>query len=529
MAMKRRCLIAIICLLGAGSARADSTSVWEGRVRVGGILIDETGDRSVMQETYNVFEGVSLSSLYLKGHSNPRTHLLLDLTDVNLGDRRGRLDFRQVGVLHLSSTYAENRYVFDPAGNIDSRRRNSQNTLTYTPNQWLWLSGDYNLQTRTGDRAPLLPGPPGWLGTAYDSKLHRWRGEAQMRAQSGIGGTVAYDGVKQDDVLDARRERSGYVVSAIVQVPHIVVQKLTHVVRGAIGRSELPYSGLGFDLKNIQYTGLFDATRWARLKYRFYASSIDDEATRMRTDNFIHDADVNVRWRRALASAGYGWEALDDDHAVTTSQTWRGALSLSAPDNKVSGRVAYSARNTDDEEATTLIKDQELARLDVRLDARPKPTFSLGGRVANRDRRMPDISSEANGWIATAYSTWRYEHFGDKGVIAGDIGADYTYADDDFDTTTGHEQVISHAATARLNITFHDHIDTQASVTYFKAGEDLDIRKSILSFGLGYHFKNGFSADARYNAYNYDDYLVITRYYTANVVWLNVGYAFSTE
>jgi hypothetical protein len=529
--MKRRALIAMMFCLGCASvARAgDSTSVWEGRVRVGGILMDDTGNKSVMQDTYNIFEGVSLSSLHLNGQFDPRNHLLLDLTDINLGDRRGQLDVRRAGTLHLLSTYAESRYVFDASGNIDARRRNSLNTLTYTPSRWLWLSGDYNLQTRTGDRVPLNPGPPGWLGYAYDSKLHRWRGEAQMRASSGIGGTVAYDGVRQNDALDDRRERSGYVVSAILQVPHLVIPRLTNIVRGAIGRSELPYSGLGFDLKNIQYTGLLDATRMLRLKYRFYGSSIDDEATRMRTDNFIHDVDVSARWHRALASAGYGWEALDDDHAVTTSQTWRGALSLSTAENKVSGRVAYSARNTDDEESTTLIKDTELARLDVRLDARPKPTVSIGGRVANRDRRMPDIASEANGWTGTAYATWRYEHFGDKGVVAGDVGADYTYADDDYDLTTGHEQVTSNAATARVNVTYHDRIDARASVTYFEAGHDLDIHKSILSFGAGYKFAKGFSADAQYNAYNYDDYLVIARYYTANVVWLNVGYAFSTQ
>ena len=87
----------------------------------------------------------------------------------------------------------------------------------------------------------------------------------------------------------------------------------------------------------------------------------------------------------------------------------------------------------------------------------------------------------------------------------------------------------SHATTARVNVTYHDRIDGTASVTYFSAGEDLDIHKSIVSVGLGYKFAKGFSADARYNVYNYDDYLVIARYYTANVVWLNVGYAFSTE
>jgi hypothetical protein len=72
---------------------------------------------------------------------------------VNLGDRRGRLDFRQVGTLHLVSTYAS-RYVFDPSGNIDARRRNSP-YLTYTPSSWLWLSG---ITDRTGIAFPLNPG-----------------------------------------------------------------------------------------------------------------------------------------------------------------------------------------------------------------------------------------------------------------------------------------------------------------------------------------------------------------------------------
>ena len=52
--MMRRILISMLCLFCAGAARADSTSVWDGRVRMGGILIDETGDASVMQETFNL-------------------------------------------------------------------------------------------------------------------------------------------------------------------------------------------------------------------------------------------------------------------------------------------------------------------------------------------------------------------------------------------------------------------------------------------------------------------------------------------
>jgi hypothetical protein len=165
--MIRRAIFVISCLVCATIARADSTAVWEGRVRAGGILIDETGDQSVMQETYNLYEGFSLSSLYLKGHTNPRTHLLLDLTDINLGDRRGRLDFRRVGSLHLESRYSENRFVFDPAGAVDARRRNSQSTLKRRRAPAMGSAGpsrmtasDRRMRSTRGANAPATWPPP---------------------------------------------------------------------------------------------------------------------------------------------------------------------------------------------------------------------------------------------------------------------------------------------------------------------------------------------------------------------------------
>ena len=59
--------------------------------------------------------------------------------------------------------------------------------------------------------------------------------------------------------------------------------------------------------------------------------------------------------------------------------------------------------------------------------------------------------------------------------------------------------------------------------------KDLDLDKSIISVGATYRFPNGFSADMKYNVYNYDDYVLIDRYYTANVIWFNIGYAFAAE
>jgi hypothetical protein len=65
-----------------------------------------------------------------------------------------------------------------------------------------------------------------------------------------------------------------------------------------------------------------------------------------------------------------------------------------------------------------------------------------------------------------------------------------------------------------------------AGLTYVDIGRDLDIEKSIVSLEGVYTMLNDYHLEIKYNAYNYDDYILLDRYYTANVVRINVGYDF---
>ena len=69
---------------------------------------------------------------------------------------------------------------FDADGNTAASRKDLWSTISITPSRWLWFSGDYGLQTREGDRIGLAP-ESSILGSAYDSRLHRYRAEAQAR------------------------------------------------------------------------------------------------------------------------------------------------------------------------------------------------------------------------------------------------------------------------------------------------------------------------------------------------------------
>ena len=522
------CLL-MCALLALGEARADTTSVWQGNLRAGGVVKDEEGDRSLVYETFNFHEGLTITKLFLNGRFNRNTHLHFDADNLTLDGRRGNIDLRRTGVGRFRSRYDESNYVFDPSGALETTRRDWWSSLSLTPRRWLWVSGDYGLQTKRGDRSGFPDGVESSLGTAYDTDLNRWHAQVQASHGSGVAGTFAYDGMAFSDALDARNDRDGAVFSANLRLPGVVYDRLTHVVRGSIGKSELPNAGISYDLATIQYTGVVAPWRPVRLKYRFYASQVEDDAQDNRTDRWIHDVDAEYRWRAATLSGGYGWEGWDDDRSVTTYDNVRAALSLRHPDQKISGRVSYSARDKDDEEDQTLLRNTEYTRAEARVDSRPVSGVTLGGRVADRTRRMPDLGAEAEGLALSAYGSYRYERFGDTGVIAATLGGDYRYADDDYDNAIGEYHVTSQFVTGRVALDFYERVTAVAAIHYITLDEDLDIEKSILSFEVGYRFRKVYDAMVKYNVYNYDDFLVAGRYYTANVVWIDFGYALSTE
>jgi len=475
--------IATWCLLVCAAVvpvrvHADSTSVWEGDLRVGGVIKDETGDMSAMQETFNVHEGVTITRFRLTGRFDRNTHLYVDGDNLTLDGRRASLDFRRTGTGRFRSRYDESDYVFDPSGSVLATRRDWWSTLSLTPRRWLWVSGDYNLQTRRGDRIGFPAGVESAIGNAYDSNLNRWRAQVQANHGSGVGGTFAYDGVALTDGLDPRNERDGTVLSANLKLPGIIFDRLTHVVRGSVGKSELPASGVSYDMMTVQYTGVAAPWRPLRLKYRFYGAQVEDHSAHNQTDRWINDFDAEYRWRFATVSGGYGWEAWDDDRSVTTYDNIRAALSLRHPEQKISGRVAYSTRDKDDEEDQTLLRDTEYARAEVSVDARPMGGVTVGGRVAERTRNMPDIGAQAEGLAVSVYGSYKYEHFGETGVLASTLSVDYRFADDDYDNATGTEyHVTSQFVTGRIDLDVYERIRAAAAVHFITAEEDMDIEK----------------------------------------------------
>ena len=207
---------ALVAMLGASSLRA---STIDGTVKVGGVVLDEEGDRSAVQETYNIYDGFAVSQIRLNGRLDKGQSFLLDVRDVNLDSRQGEFVYRIPRKLKFSADYDQNRQVFDPARSVNSERKDLKLAADYMVGRWFGVSGSFGYLTRTGDRLGFPDGAsPSVLGTGYDNALTT--GQISVHGQKGRrGGAVTLQLSDFNDDKNTLAARSGTVVSARFYTP----------------------------------------------------------------------------------------------------------------------------------------------------------------------------------------------------------------------------------------------------------------------------------------------------------------------
>lgn len=512
--MKPKVLSLIAMTLLAAFVEPPVAAGVEGRVRIGGVILDETGDRSAVQETYNVYDGFSLTQIRLQGRATERSHFTVDLRDINLDSRQGDFTFLMPGAMKVSARYDQNRQVFDPERAVNSERKDWGVAVSATPKRWLTLSGSYAALARDGDRLSFPAGTASVLGTRYDNSLQT--GQITVQGQKDRrGGAVTYRISDYTDELNAAANRKGHIVSARLWAPDPFFDKVQHFLRGAYGIRKLTTNELDYTLANVQYTGIANLGAAWQLRYRFNANRIDNESTRLKTDRFQNDVDATYFYKYGRLNGGYGYEINDDDHRLTSYHSWRAGMDFRH--GKVLAKVHYAGRVKKDQEELTLLKDVEASRVRGSLEVRPLDALVVGGAYARRDREFPDIGVEMNGDVASGFG--RYERTG-----WGSVGADYSYSVDEYRDLVGNFDTDSHIVTGRAEIIRVKNLRLGGGLAYLDIGKDLNIEKSSIFAEGAYTILRDYQIEVQYNVYNYDDYILIDRYYTANVVRINLVY-----
>jgi hypothetical protein len=306
------------------------------------------------------------------------------------------------------------------------------------------------------------------------------------------------------------------VFSARVSTPCLVYDRWTHLVRASYGKRELQSSGLAINVSDFQYTGLVEPDRRVRLQYQFGATRTDDESTDLQTDRIRNDVDVTYFHDYGRVVGGFGYETNDDDRSVTSYKSWR-AGTVFRYGGVLTAKLDFASRNKTDEEEVTLLKDMESTRFRARLEAEPMEGVMVGASWAQRERDLPDVDVKIDGETVGAFGRYALDGW-------GALSGDYRFSDDDYDDRAGTFATESHIVTGRVELDRIPGLRLASGVTYMDIGEDLDIEKSMVFVEGAYTVLEDYRLEVSYNAYNYDDYIVVDRYYTANVVRISVAY-----
>ena len=497
------------------AASAPSARTLDGTVKLSGIIMNQTGDCSAVQETYNLHDGFSLSQVSLNGIFDPHHYFALNLRDINQDARQGDFVYRMPGTFKLTADFDQHRQIFSPEGRVNSRRKDWKAGARFTPVRWLGLSGGFNVLTRDGDRLPFPSGTLGVPGDRYDNALKNGEVTAEVH-QGRRGGAISYRASAFTDALDPAADRTGRVVSARLYAPCVFYDQWTHLVRAACGKRKLSNASLEYTLANFQYTGVVQPVEAFRLRYNFDANRIDDQSTQLMTDRFQNDFDATCLYKYGQVSGGYGYETNDDDRTLTSYHNWRVGTAFRYG-KYVNARVDYASRVRKDQEELTLLKDVEASQVRAKLQVQPRDGVVLGGGYSKRERELPDLGVSVDGDAASAFGRYNVKGW-------GALSADYSFSADDYVDLAGSFHTESQFATGRVEFERIKSLRLAGGMTFMNVGGDLDIEKSIVFLEGTYALSNDYSIELKYNAFNYDDYILRDRYYTANVLRINVGY-----
>jgi hypothetical protein len=306
------------------------------------------------------------------------------------------------------------------------------------------------------------------------------------------------------------------VAAARLYAPMPFYDKWNNLFRGSFGIRELKNGAPDYTLSSFQYTAIVQPQAAYEVRYGFLASRVDDDATDLMTDRFVNDFDASWFHKYGRVNAGYSYEMNDDDRTLTTYHTWRAGATF-RPDRRLAFRLDWADRAKKDQEDLTLLKDIDASRIRMELEVRPVDRLSISGDFTSRQRELSDIQVSMDGDRAGVVV--RYELTG-----WGALSADYSHATESYVDLLAGFDTESDVVTGRIDIARIRNLSVAGGFTYMDIGKDLDIEKSMVFVEGALRVAQRYRLEAKYNCYNYDDYILLDRYYTANVVRIDLGY-----
>jgi len=511
------CVLAV--LLSAGIALG--AGELDGRAKIGGVLLDEEGNPGVNQSTFNTYEGLALSLEDFRYTMDNGVRVYGDLKNITLNNRNLNVGVTKAGLFGVAARHNQYRRIYSLDGGQYTRRRQTSGDFWVQPHRYVKFFGGFGMTSRHGNQVELFEpesvGPAvtnfDYSQTYFNGGVELKQGRRQLRFEY-RGSSFSEDEAELSDRSSSRLRVSG-------RAPLPVYENL--VLLGGYQHYEYRIDDTSDTVKaNTGWLGgaLYYGDGWS-LRYSFIWDRARRTGDLSATDNLTNAVYLGKTWRGlGGATIGYRHRINDDllDEVTTDGYFFSGWLK---PRVDLMLRAGYGAETKDVSDGRTLTGNADYTRqyASVRYDFLRGSQIQL--KVTNRTTENDEIGS-----------SYDYLRIGTDLVLDypdyGLLQFSWAYMDGNYESRTDKFDFRDHVLSGDVWSREYRKFTAGVGGTYVRSQQDLDIEKFSVRLSGRYSFAARETIELIYTAHNYDDLAdpspVYSRYYTANIVELNLIY-----
>ncbi len=514
----RRSLFLTVSLGVLGSASATVASSYTGKLALGYVWIDETGNQSVNQPTFNLYEGMALSLRQFRWNASNGMYVFGDLKNITLNNRNARAGISRPGQYYLALHTRQYRRIYSADGSQNTQRSVNGGNVWFQPHRNIRLYGNYDLTYKRGSMVELYDLDVPSIDPVDFKYSHYRAGVRLSKKQSSL--ELDFRGASYDDQNDSATTdftTTRYRLSGRTPIPKLerlwVNAGFEHYERkrdeGASLKTNVGWGGLRYNFPRgwaARYSLIWDQSQ-----------ATTDQAV---VDNVVNSFSAEKTWaRRGGISAGYRYRYRDDVWNRITGNGFFGAGWL-RPTPAWNLRADFGTTSMDGQKSNLLTGNYDNTR--VRVSAAYYAAFGkLRVKYENRNRKQEDIGSQIDFNRLGADLTLKNKRY-------GRLVASYTYIQGDYTNAESAFLFTDHLFDGQIETANWKGIEVLFGGSYLRSQKNLDNRRYSVRAGGRYTFKSRYGVEIIYTSYSFDDFndantsVLYTQFYTANIVQVNL-------
>jgi hypothetical protein len=490
-----------------------------GDLKIGYIYIDEEGNRSISQSSFNYYDGASISVENFHYRFKNGLRIRSSLQNINLDNRNLSFGLGKPGRFGVDINTNRYRRVYDFEGDSQTKRDMTGGNIWFNPSRYLKVYALGSFNSVSGEVSdlfdPVIPG----ISEAIDYDRSKYGVGARLK----YGGRMfqaEYNTISYTDNLDESKNQSRKRVRLFGHFPVPDYEWLT--LSGSLEKFETEYDDTGFKLESTTARGSVtsELVRYLSATYVSYFTRAGSDRDFVETDNLAHLIYISYNPPQKFGlTAGYQYDINDDYADVVKADSYYLSGRLK-PFEGIELNAVYGIRAEEVDEGARLVGDEDRARFKIQGKYHKPDIGSVKIGVESRSRINDKLDSEADFNRYFVQSNLNsLEYF----IVSGG----YSYSRGDYDNAGADFEFESQQVNLNINSREYRNLTGGFGLTYFRSKLDLDTESINLLFTGSYRFRGTQRAEITYRVFNFDDFLALDQYYTENIVEINLIKSFS--